>query len=157
MDHKFDLNLEQLNLTKGKGTLHFSSETSKIFKNFFKSEKGFSQVNGVFGEGTSPKLRNISTVLSMLNLPAEWIMTHNQKRMFLGMEINKDAKKNLCNIFCKEDKIVKPKFVDIAKCWLNRWVINRLNRNDVLEKIKKENFKRLSKSIKPKKLDLEEN
>ncbi|MDC3116620.1 DUF4338 domain-containing protein [Alphaproteobacteria bacterium] len=151
---KFDLNLEQLNLTRGKGTLHFSSETSKIFKDFFKSEKGFSQVNGVFGEGTSPKLRNIATVLSMLNLPAEWIMTHNQKRMFLGMEINKDAKKNLCNIFSNNDKTNKPRFVDIARCWLDRWVVNRLNRSDVLEKIKQENFGKLSKSIKPKKFNI---
>ena len=81
-------------------------------------------------------------------------MTHNQKRMFLGMEINKDAKKNLCNIFCKDKKTVKPKFVDIARCWLDRWVVKRLNRNDVLEKIKQENFGKLSQSIKPKKLNV---
>ncbi len=146
---KFDLNLEKLKLTQGKGILHLSPETSKIFKNLYKEERGFSQVNNVFGEGTAPKLRNIATVLSMLNLPSEWILNHNQRRLFLCMEINKDARKNICNIFDNEEKTHKPKFIDISDAWLQKWVTSRLRRKDILDKIKDENFEKLSNSLKP--------
>ena len=45
--------------TSGFGTIQFSPETSRAIDAYLTYERDFKEVNSVFGEGTSPKLRKL--------------------------------------------------------------------------------------------------
>ena len=48
-----------------------------------KNLRGYRQVNNVFGEGTSPKMRNLRTAIGTLGFNSEDVMKHKQERLFL--------------------------------------------------------------------------
>ncbi|MNT98532.1 hypothetical protein D3C72_2411350 [compost metagenome] len=52
--------------TAGFGTVQFSPETSRAVDAFLSAENDFREVNSVFGEGTSPKLRKLKMGLRKL-------------------------------------------------------------------------------------------
>ena len=147
-----DHSWERLGLTIGEGTFQFSNLTNSILREYLKDARGYRQVNNVFGEGTSPKMRNLRTAISSLGFNADEIMKHQQQRLFLVAELNPDAKNRLMKRHLKT-ATKRSKFRDISNAWIDQWVKNRITKEGILDRIKAENFDRLAKNLKPKSHD----
>ena len=143
-----DCHWERLGLTSGEGTFHFSNKTNSVLQEYLRNARGYRQVNNVFGEGTSPKMRNLRTALHSLGFNGDDLMSHQQQRLFLAAELNPNAKERLKNPHLK-NATKRSKFRDISNAWIDQWVENRVNKDGLLEKISSENFERLASSLRP--------
>ena len=92
---KQDMHWKPMGYTMGQGVFHFSHETSKLLDEYFQFQNDCRNVNNVFSEGTSPKMRRLRTSLVMLGFNAENMISHGQKREFFASAQNNSAKENL--------------------------------------------------------------
>jgi hypothetical protein len=102
-------------------------------------------VNSVFGEGVNPRLRKIRDGLDALGLPTDDLLNHGGPRLVYGVELTENVQAYLLGL----DK--NPKYMlplkkaretteQIARWWLRRWVLQRVERDDVLERVGRHNF-----------------
>ncbi len=163
-----DVYWRQLGTTAGYGTMHISDVTTKSLCEVAERNIGYNQINHVFGEGTSPKLRLINTGVrcimedNVANLAANQFPKHSMPRIIYGASLVSNLHDYL---FGKADAPeyyygentgteVSDKIIDY---WKTRWLKMRLNHREALEEIKafdKEEF--LISNILRKKHDLVE-
>ena len=152
VDMKCDLKWEKLGLTVGEGTFHLSNSTSTALREYGRQRSGYREVNNVFGEGTSPKLRNIRQSLLSLGFSPDRILKHKQERLFLGCVLNDKAKERLLDF--KTTSASRKNSVDIlAQCWKEKWVLKKIQKPGAIEDIKSESFERLAASLRTESYD----
>jgi len=127
--------------TSGYGTVHFSSETSDAVVELGIQENGFREVNSIFGEGFSPKLRKIRGGLTAVGLDPEVLLRHNQPRLLYCIELFTDSLR-----FLNGDNVALPEYITkpecvadatekIAEYWRRRWLSSRLHTPGVLDRV----------------------
>ena len=117
-------------LTGGFGTLHLSGETTQALRNMAVVRHDARRVNNRFGEGTSPRLRQIREGLDALGLKSDAILHHATPRIFYGCELEPGAKDALVGLGTVED--AAPSAASIAAAWRQRWLANRIMRPETL-------------------------
>ncbi|WP_245410691.1 Druantia anti-phage system protein DruA [Notoacmeibacter marinus] len=118
-------------LTGGFGTIHLGSETAQALRNLAFSRHDARRVNNRFGEGTSPRLRQIREGLDALGLKSDAILHHATPRIFYGCELLPDARASLLGLHAGEQEAPSAKAVGAA--WRSRWVDGRIRRPETLE------------------------
>jgi hypothetical protein len=113
-------------LTGGFGTLHLGPETAQALRSMALSRHEARRVNNRFGEGTSPRLRQIREGLDALGLKSDAILHHANPRIFYGCELEPGARDALMGIDAAED--APPSAADIAAAWRRRWLEGRVVR-----------------------------
>ncbi|CAO3426270.1 hypothetical protein [Azospirillum argentinense] len=119
--------------TSGYGTVQFSPETARAVDELMNSLNAFKDVNSVFGEGASPKLRKIRAGMSYLGFNPERLLSHRQHRLIYACSLFPDARP-----FLKGRKAALPDYVlnpsrfrdateRIAEYWRARWLASRLD------------------------------
>lgn len=111
--------------TDGFGSIHLSSATVEALRNVSRDEYGVRRINSRFGEGTSPRMRQIREGLEALGINANAVLEHSSKRILYGCRLSENvAGRN------SQDKI--------ARAWLQRWAIKRLRRQKVRDQVSSE-------------------
>ncbi|MEI7995041.1 MAG: Druantia anti-phage system protein DruA [Methylococcaceae bacterium] len=127
------LEYKRIGLTNGYGTLQFLDETRDAVEKYVKQEFEFRDVNSIFGEGPSPKLRLLVTGLRELGFPPNIVMVHNRQRLIYSAELTEQAREYLnarnANL---PDYLLNPEnFRDatqrITAFWRKRWLSSRLH------------------------------
>jgi hypothetical protein len=102
---------------------------------------GFREVNSVFGEGPSPRLRKLRTGLKLLGFDPQSLLRHNQHRLIYGVPLAENALAFLRGEGGKlPDYIKRPgRHRDaterIAAFWTQRWLASRLNHAPAIESL----------------------
>jgi hypothetical protein len=91
------------------------------------------RVNNRFGEGTSPRLRQIREGLEALGLKSDAILHHATPRIFYGCELNPRARLALVGLAVPDSTAAKKD--DIARAWRQRWLSNRVRREETLAEL----------------------
>ncbi len=91
--------------------------------------------NNRFGEGTSPRLRQIREGLDALGLKSDAILHHATPRIFYGCELVPGARAALVGLAKPEDNA--PPSSAVAAAWARRWLSQRVLREDMLSAIEK--------------------
>lgn len=131
-----------LGQTEGIGTFHFGDKTVRALESLVSGESG-QKVNSIFGEGANPRMRKIRDGLNALGFPTEDLMMHGTPRIIYGVQLIENLTDYLLGIderpkyFLKKDADSKEVQNNIIKWWLKRWVIRRISREDVIDKISK--------------------
>ena len=120
-------------LTGGFGTLHLSGETTQALRSMAVVRHDARRVNNRFGEGTSPRLRQIREGLDALGLKSDAVLHHATPRIFYGCELNQGARDALVGL-SKVDGIAARE-ADIAAAWRQRWLHNRVMRAETLAQL----------------------
>ncbi len=118
-------------LTGGFGTLHLSSETTHALRSMAIAKHDARRVNNRFGEGTSPRLRQIREGLDVLGLKSDEILHHANPRIFYGCELNPGARSSLLGLSGFVEGT--PSSAAIADAWRHRWLARRGEREETLE------------------------
>lgn len=121
-------------LTGGFGTLHLGRDTANALRSMAIARHDARRVNNRFGEGTSPRLRQIREGLDALGLKSDAILHHATPRIFYGCELGPRARDALLGLGAPETK--SPSAFDLAKAWRRRWLSNRILRKDTIEDLK---------------------
>lgn len=119
-------------LTGGFGTLHLGGETAQALRSMAMSRHDARRVNNRFGEGTSPRLRQIREGLDALGLKSDAVLHHATPRIFYGCELFAGARESLLGLR-DADHEPDPCASDIASAWRRRWLSNRVRRPETLE------------------------
>ena len=117
-------------LTGGFGTFHLSAETAQALRSMALTRHDARRVNNRFGEGTSPRLRQIREGLDALGLKSDAILHHAMPRIFYGCELTADARQALLGM--RNDFEVAPTVASIAAAWRRRWLSGRAGRPETL-------------------------
>ena len=120
-------------LTGGFGTLHLGGETAQALRSMALARHDARRVNNRFGEGTSPRLRQIREGLDALGLKSDAILHHATPRIFYGCELNPDARAALLGLATPGP--ASPTADAIAEAWRNRWLNTRVLRQETLDEL----------------------
>lgn len=128
-----DIRYNAIGQTSGFGTVQFSLETSKAIDVYLSSENDFKEVNSVFGEGTSPKLRKLKMGLRKLGFDPDKLIQHRQHRLIYAAPLFPNAPDWLVERTTElPSYLAAPdQFEDaserIAEFWRKRWLASRLD------------------------------
>lgn len=120
-------------LTGGFGTIHLGNETAQALRSMAFARHDARRVNNRFGEGTSPRLRQIREGLDALGLKSDAILHHATPRIFYGCELAPDARSALVGIGIS--KFEPPSAAAIAAAWRHRWLSPRSRRDETLAEL----------------------
>lgn len=115
-------------LTGGFGTLHLGQETAQALRAVAFKRHDARRVNNRFGEGTSPRLRQIREGLDALGIKSDAILNHATPRIFYGCELINGARDALLGLI-KGDGVA-PSSAVIAAAWRQRWLTKRVQREE---------------------------
>lgn len=139
--------------TSGFGTVQFSPETSRSIDVLLSSQNAYKDVNSVFGEGTSPKLRKIKAGLKLLGFDADRLMQHRQHRLIYAAPLFPTARDWLMErTDLLPSHLADPgQYCDgtekIADYWRSRWLASRLDYGPAMEALANDKFCYLSESF----------
>ena len=118
--------------TSGYGTVQFADDTVRALEVVLHRKRGYRDVNGVFGEGASPRLRKLRSGLDAIGFHAALTMLHHQERRIYGIPLFDQAGAYLCGLGAiPPNYVTEPEsFTDatarIANFWRQRWLSSRL-------------------------------
>ena len=127
------LQWQMIGRTEGYGTLQFSRATIEALRKVAMKKAGMRNVNYIFGEGTSPLMRQLRDGLQALHFEPNSVLQHGQARIVYALELYPDAKKDLA--LDRSRNIVSPSMERIAKEWIQRWLSMRAQNDEVLGRL----------------------
>lgn len=122
-------------LTGGFGTLHLGKDTAQALRSMAIARHDSRRVNNRFGEGTSPRLRQIREGLDALGLKSDTILHHATPRIFYGCELSPGARGALLGLGLPD--VAAPSARELATAWRHRWVTNRILRKETIEELRR--------------------
>lgn len=129
-----DVVWKELDRTAGFGTVHLSQETVRLLRTLSEVEHGARRINNRFGEGTSPRLRQVREGLEVLGIESDEVLHHATPRLFYACELGSDARARLMGIRSSEPSPA-PSLAAIAEGWRRRWLLPRATRAEILERL----------------------
>jgi hypothetical protein len=134
-----EIRYEPMGETGGFGTVQFSPDTVAAVEKVVTSSKGYREVNSVFGEGRSPKLRKLHSGLDQLGFDSQLLLQHHQSRIIYGVKLFPDTAEFLRSgrgempDFIREPERFRDGTERIARFWRERWLCSRLDHTPLLE------------------------
>lgn len=122
--------------TTGYGTVQFADDTVRALDGVLRGRRGYRDVNGIFGEGASPRLRKLRSGLDAIGFRADLTMLHHQERRIYGVPLFAEAGAYLCGVEPDlPDYVARPEAQAdaterIAEFWRRRWLSSRLEHGD---------------------------
>lgn len=121
------------------GTAHLSALTLDAL-NAAVDEAGGRQVNSIFGEGVSPKLRRVRDGLRALGLPTNPLLQHGRNRIIYMVPLVRNLRRFLLGLDAEPDYLAPPDHEGtttetLAGWWRERWLSMRIQSEAVLSAI----------------------
>ena len=119
--------------TSGFGTVQFADETVRSLDGLLQQRRGYRDVNSVFGEGASPRLRKLRSGLDAIGFQADLTMLHHQERRIYGVPLFPQAGAYLCGLetdlpgYIAAPESYSDATERIAEFWRQRWLSSRLS------------------------------
>jgi hypothetical protein len=129
-----ELRFEPIGVTRGFGTVQFSPDTSRAIDSLVSSSRAFKEVNSVFGEGTSPKLRKLKQGLRLIGFNPDRMLLHQQQRLIYAVSLSKSSRDWLMERsgdlprYLLEPSAYPQASEAIVEFWRQRWLAGRLDR-----------------------------
>ena len=118
--------------TTGYGTVQFADDTVRALDGVMRRRRGYRDVNSVFGEGASPRMRKLRSGLDAIGFNASLTMLHHQERRIYGVPLFPEAAAYLCGLernvpgyVCSPETCPEAS-ERIAEFWRRRWLASRL-------------------------------
>ena len=127
------LEWKELGKTGGWGTVHLGESTVEALRAVSVEARGGRNVNNVFGEGNSPRLRQVREGVEAIGLDSNAILRHSAVRIVYALELHEDARRSL--LFNKSRRVRLPGFEAVATSWIHRWLSMRVQNADVLDRV----------------------
>lgn len=143
-----DIRWEELERTAGFGTVHLGPMALKLLRELSEKQFGGRRVNHRFGEGASPRLRQVREGLDALGIQSDAVLNHATPRLFYGCKLVSNAFEQLLGISGATTD-VEHSASTIAEAWRRRWLVPRAQRTEVLERLKTKSGETLLRDITP--------
>ena len=129
------IGFHELGRSRSFGTSQFSVSTINALVRLSELYGGPIRVNGLFGEGVSPRLRKVRIGLAALGWPANDLLQHGRERILYGVPLVKNLRDYALGIDSEPDYLLDPEAQDsdpsVAIWWLERWALKRAGQDHV--------------------------
>jgi hypothetical protein len=132
LDH--DLAWQELAKTAGYGTIHLGPTTVRVLREVSERMHGARRINHRFGEGASPRLRQIREAVEALGINSTSVLHHATPRILYGCELHPGAIDELVGMNPPTEDYGQPASV-IASLWRQRWLTGRIQSDEVLNAV----------------------
>jgi hypothetical protein len=130
--------------TESFGTVQFAPDTVQALNEVARhSDSNRREVNNLFGEGTSPKLRLIRTGLESLGLDGDSFLRHNSRRIIYAAPLCANTADVVLRMSTEPCYLLPPDGEGteaLVRHWRDRWLASRITRPEVLENLRSEEF-----------------
>lgn len=134
--------------TAGFGTVHLGTDTVQRLREISEDAYGARRINNRFGEGTSPRLRQIREGLDALGIESDDVLNHATPRLFYACALNEDAKHQLIGLRTKVPR-KQASSDQISDAWRQRWLYSRIQSDDVLDQVAARNAETIRSGLLP--------
>lgn len=124
--------------TAGYGTVHLANDTVQRLREFSENAYGARRINNRFGEGTSPRLRQIREGLDALGIESDDVLNHTTPRLFYVCALHDDARDQLIGLRTKVPR-QQASSDQISEAWRRRWLYSRIQSDNILEQVANRN------------------
>jgi hypothetical protein len=129
---------EELGKSVGFGSIQFSPATINEIEAIIEAQADGRQINHIFGEGVSPRLRKVRSGMEAVGLPPDKLMQHGTPRIVYGVALAEQFREVLLGrrinkppyFFPFEDSTIVTQ--GIGDYWIRRWLSRRIERDEVL-------------------------
>jgi hypothetical protein len=124
--------------SNGYGSPNLSHETEAALEELTSAVRGYRNVNFVFGEGQSPKLRQLREGFAALGLDRTDVLNHGSQRIVYGVPLARNTSRFLLGIDGEAEFAVPEgdsASADIAAFWRTRWLASRLDHRPALDAV----------------------
>jgi hypothetical protein len=129
---------EELGKSVGFGSIQFSTGTINEIEAIIGATAGGRQINHIFGEGVSPRLRKMRSGMEAVGLPPDKLLQHGSQRIVYGVSLAAQFQDVM-----QGRRTYKPKYIfpfdnpeavtsKIADYWIARWLNMRISRDESL-------------------------
>jgi hypothetical protein len=125
---------DEEDLTSGYGTVHLGGATLAALIELSVITHGARRINNRFGEGASPRLRQIREGLEALGIESSHVLHHATPRLFCATELEPGAREQLLGLGASITDEA-PSVRAIAAAWRRRWLLNRIQNDEVLDRV----------------------
>ena len=131
-----EIRYRYLGETSGYGTVQFADDTVRALDRVMHRRRGYRNVNSVFGEGASPRLRKLRSGLDAIGFNASLTMLHHQGRRIYAVSLFPAAGAYLCGFdpdvpdYIRSPESCLDASERIAEFWRCRWLSRRLEHED---------------------------
>ncbi|MFY9512939.1 MAG: Druantia anti-phage system protein DruA [Rubrivivax sp.] len=130
---------QKIGRTEGFGSPNLSVETEQGLAEIAEATSGFRNVNFVFGEGQSPKLRLLREGFAGLGLNQTNLLQHGSPRIIYGVQLVSNLSRMLLGVDDQPDYAIDPETADaerdIGRHWISRWLASRLDHAPALQAV----------------------
>jgi hypothetical protein len=134
-----EVRYEQLGRTIGFGSPNLSAETERGLAAIAEMVSGFRNVNFVFGEGQSPKLRQLREGFGALGLNQSNLLQHGSPRIVYGVHLAANATRVLLGVDEQPQYLLpltdNATEAEIVRFWTTRWLMGRLNHEPAMQAV----------------------
>ncbi len=127
---------DYLGKTEGITITHVSDRTVHLMRKLGSAEYGARRINSVFGEGSSPRTRQIREGLNLIGINNDSVLMQSVGRRVYACELFPGAREALTG-FTGSTKTNRGRSVKaISDAWVARWLSARILNIDVLERVR---------------------
>jgi hypothetical protein len=135
---------KRIGMTESFGTVHFAPDTVSHLSSVSRlAGDNRRDVNNLFGEGTSAKMRLVRSGLEALGLNAGTFLQHHSPRLLYAAALCSNIKDVMLGL-SKSPKYIIPEGSQgndlIVKHWQDRWLSGRASRPEILERLRGQRF-----------------
>ncbi len=137
-----DIRYKRVGSTDSFGTVQFASDTTETLTAVARlANHNRRLVNHLFGEGISPKLRSLRLGLEALGLMPEEYLRHHSPRLLYTVPLVSNTEDIMLGLSSEPHYILpttdEPTTTSaIARHWFDRWAKPRINRPDIVKRIR---------------------
>jgi hypothetical protein len=129
-----DLAFTDVGRSQGHGSTHLSTEAEDLLAEVAASRRDFRNVNFVFGEGQSAKLRELREATAVLNLGAADLLRHDSPRIVYVAPLVASPQRVLLGLDPIPHTAADDDGVEaVAEFWRSRWLASRLDHTASLD------------------------
>lgn len=129
----------QIGRTEGFGSPNLSVETERGLAEIAEVASGFRNVNFVFGEGQSPKLRLLREGFAGLGLNQTNLLQHGSPRIIYGVQLVSNLSRVLLGVDDQPHYAIDPASDTaeraIGRHWISRWLASRLDHAPAIDAV----------------------
>lgn len=145
------LSYRRIGMTESFGTMHFAPDTVGYLNAVARlAEDNRRDVNNLFGEGTSPKMRLVRSGLEALGLHASTFLQHHSPRLLYAAALCSNIQDVMLGL-SETPKYIIPGALRgtelIVNHWRERWLATRSHRPEILERLRGERFESFRLSL----------
>lgn len=127
---------EELGLTEGFGTAHLGEGVVQALREVAVARRGVRLINNRFGEGISPRMRQVREGLEALGIPGDAILEHSSPRRVYAMELSPLGRHSLRLNVPHSARLIP--ISAIIDAWRRRWLLMRISNTDVLAETRRQ-------------------